>query len=513
MVTAMQEIERKYEAPVGVPLPDLTDLPKVAARSADEVETLDAVYYDTAGFDLVRAGITLRQRTGGHDAGWHLKVPESAGVRTELRLPSSSELPEEFTELLTARLRGRPLRPVARIATTRRRYTLEDSGGSDLAEVALDAVTAETFGRTSTLTRWNEVEVELAEGVSGGLKLLEAADRSLRRGGLRPARHGTKLELALSEALSSAQPQASRPPQSQPSKSATAGDALLRSLRSRLEELTAWDLLVRRDAPDSVHRMRVAARRMRAVLQEFRPLLRAQEARELISELRWLGEVLGRMRDEEVLGEHLSALFSQVPAELAIGPVQARISGHFEPRRAEGRRQILQALGSDRYLALLNTLEGFLAAAPLTARAGDAAAKAMPDLVARSYRRVRRREHAARDVPTGPARDAALHEVRKAVKRARYAAEVASPVVGKNARKSVKSLKRLQSVLGDHHDAVIASQALRQLALDAYDNGENTFTYGLLHERETALAEALGRRAHRTWKRANRRKRTAWMGG
>ncbi|HEV3170459.1 MAG TPA: CYTH and CHAD domain-containing protein [Actinocrinis sp.] len=504
MATKMQETEWKYQAPPDTALPDLTGLPRVAAQSEPEEQTLDAVYHDTAGLDLAHAGITLRQRSGGEDAGWHLKLPQRPGVRTELRLPAGRELPAEFRELLTATRRGRPLQPVAHITTKRRLSRLRDQAGADLAEVVVDTVTAETFGDTTTLIRWDEVEVELADGVPGARRLLKAADQRLRRDGLHRSHYTSKLEQALGRRLTPAEAEPPADPQS-------AGDVLRAYLAVHLEKLTSADLRVRGDEADAVHDMRVTARRLRSALQAFRPLFRRGDITGLINELRWLGEVLGHARDDEVLRGHLSATLSQVPAELVLGPVQARVTGFYAPREAASRKRLLKALGSERYLALLTRLDALVADPPLTADAERLAGEALPPLVWRSFRRARRRIRRATEVAPGPQRDHALHEARKAAKRARYAAEAVEPAVGKNARRSAKGLKRLQSALGEHQDTVIARQALTQLAVRAHADHETTFTYGLVHGYQAAQAARAQHAARRAWRRVNRKKRTAWM--
>lgn len=505
MATETRETEWKYDAAPDSALPDLAGLPRVATQTEPEDEILEAVYHDTAAFDLARAGITLRRRSGGADAGWHLKLPVGTAVRTELRLPTGDELPAEFRDLLAARVRGRRLRPVAHITTRRVRRRLQDRDGTSLAEVVADAVTAETLGESTTLTRWAEVEVELAEDAADGHRLLEAADRRLRKSGLRRSRHASKLEQALGDLLPPAAPE----PDARSASSA--GEAMLAYLREQAEELTSWDLRVRRDEPDSVHKMRVAARRLRSALQAFGPLMHPGEARLLIEELRWLGEELGRARDDEVLDHHLLVDLGRLPAELVLGPVQARIAGHYAPQQAASREALLVALRSKRYLALLKRLDVLLADPPLTGRAGKSADKELPRLVRKAFRRVRRRMKNAAAAPAGPGRDAALHDARKGAKRARYAAEAVAPVVGKKARRSAKDLKALQSSLGAHQDAVIAAAAIRQLALRAYADGENTFTYGLLHQRAAEHAAHAEHQGTRAWKHANKRKRTAWM--
>jgi CHAD domain-containing protein len=503
MVTEIRETEWKYDAAPGSALPDLTGLPRVVTQSEPDEQVLEATYHDTGDLDLARAGITLRRRTGGDDAGWHLKLPERPGTRTELQLPLTQRPPAEFVGLLTARLRGRPLKPVARITTTRRRQRLRDRSGTSLAEVVVDGVTAESFGDTTTLTRWNEIEVELA---GGGIGLLKEADKRLRRSGLRRSRHTSKLEAALAGRL----PGPTREPRL--TAESDVGDVVLAYLRTQVDELLSLDPMVRRDQPDAVHQMRVAARRLRSTLQSYRKILRRDATQGLVEELRWLGALLGRARDAEVLAGQLTETLKGVPAELTIGPVSAHIVGHYAPEQAAARKTLLEGLGSNRYLTLLDSLDRLLAAPPLTAAAKKRADKALPPLVWKAFRRVRDgMDRAQAEKQVGARRDRALHEARKAAKRARYAAEAAKPVVGKQAGRSVNSLKRVQSVLGDHQDTVIARQAVRHLGLLAHAEGENAFTYGLLHERESEWAAALQVQARHEWRRANRSRRTAWM--
>ena len=508
MATVTRETERKYDAPAGASLPDLRGLPKVARQSAADEVLLEATYYDTEGFDLARVGISLRRRTGGGDAGWHLKIPTgAASTRTELQLPLGPELPAELLGLLTARLRGRPLHPVATISTLRRRSTLADAAGGPLAEIALDAVTAAALGGAAEPVRWTEVEVELAEDAAGGGGLLKAADRALRRSGLTPSASRMKLEAALGDAL----PAPAAP--LMPGRKTSAGEVVVAYLRTQFEELLSRDVLVRRAQPDALHRMRVAARRMRAALQEFGGLFHAAGIDGLINELRWLGQELGRARDEEVLRDLLLDELARTPAESVLGPVRARVAGHFAPRLAEAERHVLdEVLTSSRYLTLLDDLEAWIANPPFAGKAGRRAAGELPRLVKRSQRRVRRRMSAARQASSDGERDSALHAVRKAAKRARYAAEVAAVTSGKPAGKSAAALEKLQSTLGDHHDGAIASTELRALAVHAHGEGENAYAYGILHGRLHERGHRLAERARDQWRRADRSRRTAWMG-
>lgn len=506
--TDPRETERKYEAEPGIPLPSLDGLPQVAAVSGPEIETLTAEYYDTADLRLLKAGITLRRKAGGADDGWRLEFPGEAAentagdprdpVRREIRVPAGwpgDPVPDELARLVRVHARGAALRPVARIETRRRRTTLRDTTGTSLAEVLTDEVAAQTFGESTTLSRWNEVEVELT---GGDPRLLLAADRRLRDGGLRRADHSAKLARALG----------SEPPQGRAARrltdSSTAGAVVLAYLGAQAARLASLDPAVRRDLPDSIHQMRVATRRLRSTLQSFPAVLPKSATRHLRDELKWLGGVLGDARDGEVLSEYLQARLAAVPAELVLGPVQARVRTHFAAREASARSALLEALDSGRYFALLDELDRLLDDPPLTASAAEPAGAALPRAIALTYRRARRRMRRARRAAAGPAHDIALHETRKAAKRARYAAEAAEPVLGKKAGRFAKRMKAVQSVLGEHQDAVIARATAREMGVQAYLAGENAFTFGLLHARVDHEASMLRDQARRVWKRAAR---------
>jgi CHAD domain-containing protein len=102
---------------------------------------------------------------------------------------------------------------------------------------------------------------------------------------------------------------------------------------------------------------------------------------------------------------------------------------------------------------------------------------------------------AAQRRPQGHRRDTELHEARKAAKRLRYATEAAEPVLGEPATRLIERTRDVQELLGDHQDGAVARPLLRELAVQAHLDGGNGFTFGLLHERESAHLPdaALGR--------------------
>ena len=295
----------------------------------------------------------------------------------------------------------------------------------------------------------------------------------------------------------------------------TAGEVVLAYLGAQAARLSALDLAVRRDKADAVHQMRVTTRRLRSTLQAFPEVLSAPDTSELRDELKWLGGVLGEARDAEVLAGHLHASLAAMPTELVIGPAQARITLYFAPVEASSRAAVLEALDSKRYRALVLDLTRLLERPPLTPAAAEPAGKVLPRALAKASHRVGRRMRRASQAPAGQPREVALHETRKAAKRARYAAEAAAPGLGKQAgrkgRRLAKRMKQLQSVLGDHQDAVIARTTAREIGIQAHLAGENAFSFGLLHERAHHQARGYQDEARGAYRRARRAARGSWL--
>lgn len=500
----MREIERKYEAIEGLELLDPAQLLGFDAATGPDEQDLEAVYFDTTDLRLVRAGVTLRRRRGGSDAGWHLKLPVDKDSREELRFPlgrSGRRPPAELVALTRVYTRGAGLAPVAELNTQRRRWLLVDATGRSLAELVDDSVRARTLGAQTTAVSWREVEVELGE--HGQQKLLDQIERRLLTVGAERAGSASKLSRLLADQL----PSGSTAPD--PDKSA--GGVVLTYLREQTQQLRRYDPLVRRDIPDAVHQMRVAARRMRSALQAFGRVIDRKATRELTAELKWLASELAGARDAEVMAEQFTALLATVPDELKLGPVDAAVTRSFERRQADARQVCLAALDSSRYLALQDRIDALLADPPLTSRASRKAKRELPNSVRRAYRRMQSRMALAQRQPAGELRDSALHETRKAAKRLRYATETVRPTVGKPANRLRKRLKAVQDLLGDHQDTAVSRPVLRELAAQAHLEGGNGFTFGLLYAAETARAERAEDSLPATWQRMRKRKNIAWL--
>jgi len=508
-----RETERKYEAADEVRLPSphrLLGRDRAAGNPpAAEDQKLDAVYFDTPDLALARAGITLRRREGGSDPGWHLKLPVGTDSRDELRVPlgrARRTPPGELTALTRVHTRGAGLSPVLRLRTRRRRWLLADGDGRPLAELAEDRVTAQTMGQGTDATRWREIEVELAE--HGSVELLDRIEKQLLKAGARRSGAASKLSRVFADRL----------PGDTGADHGTdsAGAAVLAYLRAQADTLRRYDPLVRQDAPDSVHKMRVAGRRMRSALQAYRRVLDRDATRPLTDELKWLSGELAPARDTEVMAARFAELVEGLPPELVLGPVRATLERSFARQQAQGRERALAALDSGRYLALHDSIDALLADPPLTDHADRPARRELPANVRKAHRRLRRRMAAVDQQPAGEPRDLALHETRKAAKRLRYATEAAEPAVGPPATRLRKRLKPVQSLLGDHQDTVVARPVLRAFGgggggAQGHAEGGNGFTFGLLHGIEAARAARAEEALPVRWTRLQQPKITRWL--
>lgn len=506
MTESKQETERKYDAPSADDttwLPDLTGVGGIVSVVEQGTQDLDAVYYDTEDLRLAGASATLRRRTGGTDAGWHLKLPLSGDSREEVHAPLSDTVPDALRDLALSRTRGADLRPVVRIRSTRAVRRLVGSGGTALAELSIDAVGAESLlGSGTRAAGWTEMEVELAADT--GPELLDVVDKTLSRSGIDRAHSPSKLARALTETgaetetVMEAETGAPRP------LSGSAGEEVLRYVEDQIRALVDLDPAVRRDRPDSVHRMRVACRRLRSVLRSYRSVVDRKAADPIREELKWLGNELAAERDQEVLRERLTARIEALPPELLLGPVSARLQAWDVTTSTEAHLRTLDALNSPRYLALLTSLATLTQRPPLRAKASRKPPGVMARAILKEYGRLSARVSHALELPPGTERDKALHEARKAAKRTRYATEPARAPLGKPANRLGKRVKSVQKVLGDHQDSVVARDTLRELAVAAHAAGETAFVWGLLYGQEQAAADARERELPAVWAAASR---------
>ena len=476
-----QEVERKFDVGESTVSPSFEGIAAVARVEKAPVQSLDATYFDTPAHDLARNKITLRRRTGGTDAGWHLKLPSGPDARTEVRAPldasDEATVPSELLDVVLAIVRDRQLGPVARITTRRENQVLYGVDGAELAEFSNDYVTAWAAGDSDSgpdEQQWREWELELAENGAPDTDLLNRLSNRLLDAGAAPAGHGSKLARVLGET---------------PKSSETPADPLHRAVAEQIDQLLVWDRAVRADAPDSVHQMRVTTRKLRSLLRDSQDSFGSTDSEWLQAELRELAAVLGVARDAEVLAERYQRQLDELAPELVRGPIRERLVRGAHRRYQTGLRRSLVAMRSERYFRLLDTLDS-LVAEVVTAPAGEEPA---PVTIDTAYKKVRKAAKAAAEAEQADApaddggehhADEALHRIRKRAKRLRYTAAATG------ADKVAEQAKAIQSLLGDHQDSVVSREHLIAQTEAAHVAGEDTFTYGLLFQREAELAES-----------------------
>ncbi len=273
-------------------------------------------------------------------------------------------------------------------------------------------------------------------------------------------------------------------------------------LADHLESLLSADPRCRvgegADAEESVHDARVAIRRLRSDLRTFGPALEPGWAKPLRAEMAWWSDQLGEVRDAEVL-------FHVVETHTKRLDVRHRRAADallrvLAERGALRHTEVLGILDGERFARLLERLAEASRAPRVDLVAGELPARELvPELVARSWKSLRRAVAAAGRPPT----PAELHRIRIIAKRTRYAAETAAIVGPSGYRRLGRRLAALQDHLGDHHDAVQAQAWLAGEAIRAVDR-EWTFVAGvlagMLRDDELRLADSW----RAVWQRAAR---------
>jgi CHAD domain-containing protein len=384
-----------------------------------------STYHDTPDGRFARTGVALRRRVENGLSIWEVELPEAPGEVAFSEPGGPAEPPPLVADLLRGLLRERELVEVATLQT--RRSPEDDSGNGEVHD-----------------------EVEVLEGRSV-VERFDVDDGS-KDPGLEVVR---RRERARTRGKRSALPH------------------LQRMIRRQYDEILAHDPGTRLGTdPEALHKMRVAVRRLRAFLRVSRPILDREWANELRAELKWLGQALGAVRDHDVLLTHVRAEAETLPTG-DVGALALVVEG-IEQRREASREQMLEALSSQRYLEVLGRVE----------LAGEAPhwngrRRTVRKLAAREFKKL---ERAIKELDPVPS-DTELHRLRVRGKRARYAGELAEAAVGKKAGRFVDRAKNVQDVLGEHQDAVVADERIRELVL-SQSNPQPALVAGRLVERQ-----------------------------
>lgn len=474
------ETERKFDVPGRWSFPTLSGVAEVATVEPPQRFTQKATYLDTPDLALLRAKRTLRRRTGGSDAGWHVKLPGTADERLEIREPlgrSTLRVPPTLRSELADVVGMAALVPVAILRTQRTERRLLAKDGTPLVVIADDRVEATVLLGGERIHRWREIEAELLEGEPS---ILDAITERLLDSGLIAAAGPSKLGRAMTDVMvdvlagiaGTIKPDA--------------GQVALGYLAQQVGVLQAFEPAVRQDSPDAVHKSRVATRRMRSALRTFRPLFDRTVTDPLREDIAWLTGALGAPRDAEVMRDRLLGIVEGLEPELVVEPAPRRLRDTLEGEHARAHATLVAALDGRRYERLLADLVDLLVRPPFAPAAAGSAGKALPALVAKESNSVLKTAGVAATSQDAAERDEAIHDIRKRAKAARYAAEAAGSVVGTRADKLASAWTDLQEALGDYQDSVVAREVIMRICAQARAAGEETFSYGVLAERETA---------------------------
>jgi CHAD domain-containing protein len=256
------------------------------------------------------------------------------------------------------------------------------------------------------------------------------------------------------------------------------------------------------DDPEELHDLRVAGRRLDAILRQFESVLPPEFLR-IRATVKTVLSALGHVRDLDVALSELQDFGRKLPKadRVSVEPLKA----HLMSDRGRTRTQMLSVLDSIWVQKNLHELILLLAApvAASQASAADLALHAAPSLIRRRFRKLRKRA----DLLGADASTEEYHEVRGQVKKLRYALEAVAALYGKPAVDMVRALRRWQENLGVQQDAAVAMRRLNALASAQAKSipAETLFLMGRLAERHLGTA-AQGRKRCATGYRKVRQK-------
>lgn len=461
------------------------------------------------------------------------------------------EVPQELVKQVRSIVRHKELSPIAQVDNNRTEMLLANEHNNPVAEFCDDHVTAFSFLPGGQQQSWREWEVELAgelPGTEEGSQFIRRATSLLIGAGARVSSSPSKLKSALGDSYNNAPlpPALVTPNVDEDSPAA----AVIAALQANRDKLIDYDPRVRRDEWDSVHQMRVATRELRSHLQTFHGIVVGPQIEKIEADLKELAGILGVARDAEVVEERWQELLESEDSDTLDAATREHISRDMGTAYRRAHRRVIAALNSEEYLVLLESLDRLLADPPTSgsqsaedtdsdddsavvdateeaagdttdnsveesaqahaaeensaaekkteepSNAGNAEAEDVDAVMARhlekAYKKLVKRHKKAVDNWDNAElslheREDYFHDMRKAAKKLRYAAEAAGSATKLKTKRLYKACKKMQSVLGDFQDSVTSRDKLLELSQNAHRRGEDTFGYGLLYQRERAI--------------------------
>ncbi|UVC18282.1 CYTH and CHAD domain-containing protein [Mesorhizobium onobrychidis] len=432
------------------------------ASGSPKTRTLRSIYLDTPEHALKKAGIALRLRRDGRR--WIQTVKTRAELHGGLSQVGEVENPAPggrlcleaipdaaVREEVVRRVSGAPLQPVCETVIRRSASELSLEDGTR-AELAIDIGEIHAGGRSAEL---RELEIELIEGSLGGL--FDIAHLLFPEGGLRFSRLSKAARgYLLAEQGWIDPPLAPRNAEDVALDRAQIAEQAARDvLRECLDQVATNVVVIRElDDPEGPHQLRIGLRRLRSAFSVCASVLKSPEMTRLSMEARWLGQEVGRLRDIDVVANNIVRREAEAHAdEPGLPPLADALS-----RQAGGLRDHLRKVLPDaRVQAFLIDLARFVEARGWlvpqdfgqTERLAAPVAELASQALGKRWKKVGKR---ARGLETLTVEQ--RHELRKELKKLRYAVEFFSPLYpAKRVDPFLKRLKKLQTVFGDLNDA------------------------------------------------------------
>jgi triphosphatase len=468
-------------------------------------------YLDTDDWRIHRAGFTLRIRSESGKLEATLKSLHSAGPDVADRRELSEALENSESESI-----GRSIGPVGtrvsavsgarallalfEVRTSRQRFSIRrEDDALQLGEIALDeTVISRPHGEPQASMQ--RVEVEALTETREPLQLLVETLRS--ECGLE-----TVSDTKYSQGLKSV----GLAPGPAPEFAPTAVDAYMPiaevALANLRRYLSAWYLhepgARLGDGPEELHDLRLACRRLDAILRQFRSTLPTSFVR-LRPTFKKVLRALGDVRDLDVALCELEAFSRELPE--SDQPSIEPLNRHLVSERDRARTRMLSVLDSVSVQKNIQKLTTLLSA-PATASqqsSPEMALNVAPEMIRLRYRKVRK----GADLLTPQSSMQAYHEVRSRVKKLRYMLEAISVICGKPADEMLRALRRWQETLGVQQDAEVASQRLQALAASPPKGmpPQTLFLMGRLAQHYASVAL----RARKRYARGYRKVRGRW---
>ncbi|MBV9827103.1 MAG: CHAD domain-containing protein [Alphaproteobacteria bacterium] len=429
---------------------------------------LVSTYFDTADHDLKSRGMVLRIREA--DGGFIQTVKsgraqasdtDAAFARGEWEDAVAGNGPDATApnsgRYIDAALVGR-LIPVFRTEVERRKVDLAAESDTQI-EAAIDRGFIHSIVRDAK-EPISEVELELKSGSANllydvALDLLAEAPLRLslvskgERGYLLAANETTPIEAVHSPELTI-------------DPTISGNEALRRIGIACLMQMAQNEPAVLAGLGEGIHQMRVAVRRLRAILSAFGKYLPAEARRAVSGELRWLADAMGAARNLDAFETSLLP-----PAQKALGDeagLEALTAAAGADRR-EAFAKSGRAVRSTRFTRLLlQQFRWFEACEWREQGASPELEQPIADLAATVLdRRRRAAKRCSRNLADQSPAD--RHKLRIALKKLRYSTELlAALYADADVDRFTKRLKRLQSHLGDANDIRVAHEIVHELA-------------------------------------------------